>query len=74
VREGLFAYSCKQAAILDGMAKQFANEWYPFLAAHGCVMEWPTEYVGGIQEAMMGAMEEEVAEDDDSEIDDDMFD
>jgi len=75
VREGLIAYSCKQAAILDQLGKHFASIWYPFLVAHGIAIEWPEEYLKEGSSGVEEAVEESVAEDDGVlEMDDEMFD
>jgi hypothetical protein len=47
IREGLVAYSSKQAAVLDHLAVRFADEWYSFLTTHGFDTEWPEEYLEG---------------------------
>jgi hypothetical protein len=77
VREGLVAYSCKQAAILDSMARRFADDWYPFLSSHGMATEWPEEYLEGRLCNSEGMIRQEMEEEDDdaeSEMEDDMFD
>jgi hypothetical protein len=75
VREGLVAYSFKQAAIFDQMMKHFGKEWYTFLRRNGLDTEWPEECmdveIDGEKEGMEG---EAVMDDDMLEIEDDMFD
>jgi hypothetical protein len=45
IREGLAGYAAKQVAVLDGLATQFANEWYLVLAAHRLETDWPEKYL-----------------------------
>lgn len=72
VKEGLVAYSCKQAAILEKMAKHCADEWCVFLLRHGLEMEWPEEYW---KRGVIRQEEEvEVVGDEEFDIEDDVFD
>jgi hypothetical protein len=45
LKEGLAGYAAKQAAILEGLGEQFANEWYLTLVSHGLDTEWPRRYL-----------------------------
>jgi hypothetical protein len=47
IKEGLEAYSAKQASILSRMGKAFADEWYPILTANQITADWPEEYLDG---------------------------
>jgi len=74
--EGLLAYGFKQASIWTQMGKRFADEWYPILAKGGLSAEWPEEYlqsqVGHFTEQRTEATE--VLDDDELEIEDELFD
>lgn len=75
IREGLSAYAAKQSAILSKMAKHAADKWHPILAATGIVAEWPEEHLTGrFTFVSPTPYPEPVQDDEDLEIEDDMFD
>jgi hypothetical protein len=75
IKEGLMAYAAKQAAILQQMAYQFAEEWYPLVVEYGLDVEWPEEYKVGKQRVSKGKEKEiPVLGERWMEMDDDMFD
>jgi hypothetical protein len=43
--EGLVAYAAKQAQVQRDLAKSFADQWYPALAAYEMVPQWPSQYM-----------------------------
>lgn len=74
IREGLVAYSAKQTAVADNLAKRFADEWYSLLAVHGLKTEWPEEYLRG-KERLAHKLQEvrQIDDDEDIQIEDDIF-
>lgn len=41
IQEGIIAYSAKQTAIYNDLAKSFATQWYPFMHSHSLPTNWP---------------------------------
>ena len=77
LQEGLEAYTAKQASILTQMAKSFALEWHPLLAAFNITAEWPSELLSQQDSATSRdadyTMENPEQDDIDFDMDDDMF-
>ena len=44
-RRGIDAYASKQVALVVGMAKSFAKQWYPMLMKHNIPIDWPVEFL-----------------------------
>jgi len=75
IKQGLEAYAAKQVAILQQMAHQFAEEWYPLLVGYGINIEWPEEYRIERVGTLKGKEREVVGLDNEwMEMDDEMFD
>jgi hypothetical protein len=45
VRDGMAAYSAKQAAFCRRFAKSFAGQWYTTLATNNLPTDWPVDYI-----------------------------
>jgi hypothetical protein len=75
--EGLRAYAAKQASIRFKMAKSFAREWYPVLAAFGIDegIRWPAEFVDALPQGPSVVDAMEILEEDEDYVDvEDIFD
>ena len=52
-RRGINAYAAKQAALVVGMAKSFAKQWYPMLMKHNMPIDWPVEFLPTLSDTTM---------------------
>jgi len=75
--EGLSAYTHKQAHILQALGGAFAAQWAPLLAGHELSHEWPSHFLAsgiGASNEPLRMPEEHIADNDDLEFDDNLFD
>lgn len=73
IREGLEAYSAKQAQILEDLTLKFADEWYGLLIGNGLNTDWPGDLKEVRKGSVLGRSDRSTMGEEDGDLDDDDF-